>query len=241
MTTTLSGFTLSAPSAPTAAVSTASGSLDQAAVYGYKVTFVTGFGETLPSSAGTQTTTTSGSLLVTIPVGPNANVIARNIYRTIGGGNSYLLLATVHDNVTTQYLDLIADGSLGTAAPTANTAYSRQVVNGTLACTMPRLYSVTTGIVALAGGGQTNATQLAAEYNVIATCATIADSVMLPQLNANLVGMHVVVANDGAASCNVFPAIGQNASAGTNTAVAVAAAARVEFVAVSASAWNKVR
>jgi hypothetical protein len=148
---------------------------------------------------------------------------------------------SINDNVTTSYLDLIADGSLTTAIPTASTAYSRQIVNGTLAAAMPLLYSVTTAITALAGGGQTGAPQLSSEYNFVSVCATTADSVRLPELNSNLIGMRVVVANDGANSCNVFPILGQNASAGTNTAVAVAAAARAEFVAVSATAWSKVR
>ena len=88
--TVLSGFAVSALAAPTVAVGTASGSLDTSAVYGYKVTFVTAFGETDPSAAGSQTTTSTGSLNVTFAVGTDNNVVQRKLYRTVGGGSSYL-------------------------------------------------------------------------------------------------------------------------------------------------------
>jgi hypothetical protein len=68
-------------------------------------------------------------------------------------------------------------------------------------------YSVKDGIVAHAGGTQAAAiadaaSQVPAMNNRIATCATGGDSVVLPAAKP---GMYVTVANDGAASCNVFP------------------------------------
>lgn len=238
-----SGFNVSAPgSGPTAAAGTASGNLTASSVYGYKVTFVTGFGETTPSSAGTVTTSSTGSVnLTAIPVSSDICIIARNVYRTTAGGSTYELLATIHDNVTTTFTDTTSDSGLGAAAPTVNTAYSRQTINGVVKHANPSIFSVENGITAHAGGGQASAYQLTAEYSFVGTVATTADSVRLPQLTSNLIGTHILVANDGANSLNVFPASGQDASAGADTAVAVAAAARAEFVAKSATAWEKTR
>ncbi len=244
MSTTIAGYSVVKPSSgPTAAAGSASGSLDTSAAYEYKVTYITAYGETDGNTTASAVTTTStGSVnLTAIPVSTNGNVIQRKLYRTVGGGAAYLFLVTVDDNSTTTYTDIIADGSLGGAIPTLNSAHSRGIINGVFSFEKPVLSSVTTGITAFAGGGQTSATQLSAEVNIVATVATAADSVKLPELSANLIGMHVVVANNGANSTNVFPFLGQDASAGTNTAVAVAAAARAEFVAVSATAWVKTR
>lgn len=115
-----------APGACTAALAGAgAGNLDNAA-YSYKVTFVNAQGET---EAGTVSNTitvvdnaTNGQIALTaIPTGP-ATVTARKVYRTEGGGSSYLLLTTINDNTTTTYTDNIADGSLGAAAPSTNSA-----------------------------------------------------------------------------------------------------------------------
>lgn len=57
------------------------------------------------------------------------------------------------------------------------------------------------GLTALAGGGQTGATQLINGLNLIATCATNADSVQLPPAIA---GSVVIVVNAGAADATVF-------------------------------------
>jgi hypothetical protein len=57
------------------------------------------------------------------------------------------------------------------------------------------------GIVARAGGGNANATQLNSWLNTVATVATAADSVMLPPGYA---GEEVTVINHGANSCQVF-------------------------------------
>ncbi len=46
------GFEITVPSAPTATPGSASGSLDAVAVYQYKVTYITGFGETSGGSTG---------------------------------------------------------------------------------------------------------------------------------------------------------------------------------------------
>lgn len=90
--------------------------------------------------------------------------------------------------------------------------------------------SVTTGITAKAGGGQATATVLTSTINVIGTCATIGDSVMLPP---SIAGAVVVVANDGAASATVYGQLGTSDTingVATGTGVALAATKRGIYV-----------
>lgn len=61
--------------------------------------------------------------------------------------------------------------------------------------------SVASTLTAHAGGGQSLATQLATDLNIVTTCATLADSVVLPDSRS---GMQVTVTNLGAATCSVF-------------------------------------
>jgi hypothetical protein len=63
--------------------------------------------------------------LSAIPLGPTGTT-ARKVYRTAVNGSSLLLVATIADNTTTTYADLIADGSLGAAPPISNTATLNQ-------------------------------------------------------------------------------------------------------------------
>lgn len=93
------------------------------------------------------------------------------------------------------------------------------------------------GITAHAGGGQTLATQLGAQSNVIATCATSADSVKLPEIVQSpgalspvgaSVGAIIVVANLGAANAQVF-------GGGTDTINGVATATGVTLPAGTSS------
>jgi hypothetical protein len=63
--------------------------------------------------------------LSAIPVGAAA-VTARKVYRTKAGVTPLQLLATLVDNVTTTYLDTLADASLGAAAPVSDTSGLQQ-------------------------------------------------------------------------------------------------------------------
>lgn len=103
--------------------------------YQYAVTFLSQGGETTPSPT-TSVTTTSGNQAVNlsnIPLGPTQTaqpqtatnqVIGRNIYRTLVGGTTLYLLATLQDNSTTTYSDVVADTTLGASpvAPSVNTS-----------------------------------------------------------------------------------------------------------------------
>ena len=115
-----------APTAPTVALISpaAAGNVDNGA-HIYRVTFVTADGETeggtVSSSVTVADKTTNGKVTVSaIPTGGSL-VTSRKLYRTIAGGSTYLLLATIADNTTTSYTDNIADSSLGAGAPTTNT------------------------------------------------------------------------------------------------------------------------
>ncbi len=85
--------------------------------------------------------------------------------------------------------------------------------------------SYASGIVALAGGGQTGATLLKAQFNQVSTVATTGDSVMLPKAVA---GMEIRIASAGVGNLAVYPWLGDTidgnsanssitVNAGTNT------------------------
>ncbi len=237
-----SGVTFSSPVACVIAAGSQPGNLS-AGAYTYKITFVSNYGETGAGVASNSVTAAvnSSMALTAIPIGSSNNVIARKIYRTTAGGANYLLAATISDNVTTTYTDTLADAGLGAAPPAASTADSLQIVNGYISFQRPKLNSTTTGITALAGGGQTGATLLFSEVNILTTVATAGDSVILPLLNSNIIGMTFTVKNSGANSANVFPASGQTINAlGANTALAVASSAVTRFHATTASNWQTI-
>jgi uncharacterized phiE125 gp8 family phage protein len=91
----------------------------------YRVTFVTADGETNGGDISDVVTvadkTVNGQVALTnIPIGGSA-VTSRKLYRTEAGGSTYLLLATIANNVATTYTDNIADAALGAQVPSTNT------------------------------------------------------------------------------------------------------------------------
>lgn len=251
-TVTNSGFTITSPSgAPSLVAGSVTGSLTNGGVYQYAVTFVTNFGETTIGPSSTFTATSIGSInLSSIPVSTNQNVIKRNLYRTVAGGSTFLLIPTgsqpvypvtsaQFDNVTTTYVDIVADGSLGAAAPSVNTASSRQTIGGSILFSNPTQYLITTGITAHSGGGQTLAVPLTTEYNVVATVAGGGDSVLLPAISSGFLGEKITVRNNGANACNVFPFGTQSINAlGASTAFSLATATTVAFIADTGTHWT---
>lgn len=121
-----------APSALTAALAgSGAGNVDNGA-HRYGVTFVTVDGETELGIVSDVVTvadkTVNGKVSLTaIPLGGSA-VTSRKLYRTIAGGSTYLLLATLADNTTLIYTDNIADASLGAQAPTTNSTINPELV-----------------------------------------------------------------------------------------------------------------
>lgn len=93
--------------------------------YLYAVTFETADGETEGGPSSTSLTVALRKVLLTdIAVSPVSRVSSRKIYRTAAGGEQLKYLATLSDNVTTTYLDNIADGDLGDDIPTTANAVS---------------------------------------------------------------------------------------------------------------------
>jgi hypothetical protein len=90
--------------------------------------------------------------LSNLPLG-NSLVLSRKIYRTPAntGGGTLQLVATLADNVTTDFLDTVNDASLGAAALTVGTAQAAQVQLsaiplGAAAVTARRLYRTKAGV-----------------------------------------------------------------------------------------------
>ncbi len=239
-----SGFTINSPSsAPTLTnVSSPPGALDPTAVYQYKMTYVSNFGETTGQAGTAQiTTSTTGRVKLTnIPVSASPHVLGRKIYRTVGGGSKYLHLHTIEDTTTKEWIDGVADDALGDPIPTTNTASSRQTVEGVFRVTSPQLYSVQRGITATPSGTQATAVRLLCEYNFVETIAQNGDAARLLEITPDLIGLRMVVCNDDVRDMSVFPAPGQDIGDGVNTPVTVLAGDRLEVIAVSATEWARV-
>lgn len=94
--------------------------LDASTAYYYSMTFVTARGETnVPNVSCTVTTEGVGGkrkVQITVPVSTDPRVLARRIYRNIGGASQYsmYLLDTINDNTTTTYIDDKTDEQLNT-------------------------------------------------------------------------------------------------------------------------------
>lgn len=113
--------TTGVPTAPTAVLNVAAGNLNGS--YEYAVTFVTASGETLQSPDSVAVTPVNQKAdLSAIPIG-GADVTKRKLYRQKNGTGPYSLVVQINDNTTTTYTDNIADGSVGAAAPTVDTAH----------------------------------------------------------------------------------------------------------------------
>jgi len=126
-----------APTSAPVAVAQA-GSTTAIGSYQYAVTLITQGGETTPSPLASVVTTSGNQSvqLSSIPVSASLpaqpgtatnTVIGRNIYRTLVGGSSLYLLATLTDNTTTVYSDMQPDSMLSSLptpprAPTVNTS-----------------------------------------------------------------------------------------------------------------------
>ncbi len=105
------------------------------------------------------------------------------------------------------------------------------------------LFSLATGIIARAGGGQTNATVLNAAVNVVTTVANAADSVMLPP---SIVGLEITIINHGANSLQVFAQPTETIAASTATAqtasatgIALASGRIATYRAIADGQWKQ--
>ena len=100
-------------------------------------------------------------------------------------------------------------------------------------------HEANTGLTADVGSSQGDGVILST-YNVYSTVGTAGDAATLPAQPDYEVGTLIYVKNDAAVnSMDVFPASGDDAGAGVNTAVAIAASDFAVFLATSLSAWTK--
>jgi hypothetical protein len=125
---TVPGSNTAGVPAPGAASAAAGAAGSPNGAYRYQVTFVNAAGETTGGAEFTFTASSTHVTLSSVPLGPSGTT-SRKIYRTAAAGASGTekLVGTIADNTTTTFDDNIADGSLGAAIPTTNTANVVQV------------------------------------------------------------------------------------------------------------------
>ena len=99
-----------------------------------------------------------------------------------------------------------------------------------------QLTQITAGITANTGSSQGDG-PITSSYNEISVCANAGDAVTLPSAVA---GYKVTIINNGAQACDVFPASSDNAGAGADTAVSLAAGANITYLAYDATNWATV-
>ena len=92
-------------------------------IYSYKVVYVSKYGQLSnagPASVSVTAASHTSIELSRIPVSPDTQVTARQLYRTVGGGSVWLYLDEILDNTSTTYSDIVGDGSLSSdTAPQA--------------------------------------------------------------------------------------------------------------------------
>jgi hypothetical protein len=126
-----------------------------------------------------------------------------------------------------------------------NATTGREIIGSILMYVFPSFFSLNPispvypndqSIIAHAGGGQANATQVKVGINIVTTVATTADSVRLPN---DVLGQTSIVINLGANSVNIFPWPGDSIDNGaTDAAYALAAGSRVFFIGTGRLKWN---
>jgi hypothetical protein len=114
-------YGLTPPDAPTAnLVTVGGGGMLSVGAYAYAMTFVTGFGESDPSSLSASVTVvdpdTTDISLTNLSTSSDSRVVGRNLYRTKADG-TFLYLVTPLDNETVVYTDNTPDASLSEPMP----------------------------------------------------------------------------------------------------------------------------
>jgi len=94
---------------------------------------------------------------------------------------------------------------------------------------------VTAGITAVNPGGQGDGA-LVANINEVSTVGTADDAVTLPSAAA---GLEIRIINNGVNQLEIWPASGDNAGAGANNAVTLAAGSNVTYVAYDSTNWEQ--
>jgi len=151
-----------------------------------------------------------------------------------GGIRDMAYIDVVYDDISADDMSLriMVRPGVGDADPTKEAMRITQVDEAILFS-----YEAAVGLTAHVGSAQGNGV-IKSSINVYSTVANTGDAATLPAVFE--VGTQVMVKNDGANSMDVFPASGDDAGAGTNTAVAVANGVGALFVATVANAtWTQ--
>lgn len=164
----------------------------------------------------------------------NGGVSNRTTYATIKALFATAAQGTTADSALQDVVDDTTPTLGGNlAADSNNITGVGNLAGATAALTGLLTRSVTAGITAHVGSSQGDG-PLTTDINEISTCANAGDAVTLPAAAA---GLTITVINNGANACDVFPASGDNAGAGADTAVSLAAAANITYVAIDATNW----
>ena len=166
--------------------------------YVYVYTSVTRYGETTPS-AESPVVTAVGSVDLQLDVQSTNNIIARRIYRRQALGSVFGFVATLADNITTEYTDILSDIELGPPPPTANMASTVTRLEGWNKFTRPVARSFENAVAS--GGTLDTATRLSSEFVFV----TGNGGVRLPPINSSAIGGIVTVTNVSGNPLNIYP------------------------------------
>jgi hypothetical protein len=236
--TTTAGVYITKPSsAPSVAAGSQIGSMTTTGNYSYKVTFVTGWGETDPSVASSSIVATNGTVvLASIPVSADSNVISKKIYRTATGGATYALVDTIKNEVTT-YTDDLADADRTDAAPTINTAHSLQELKGWVKLSMPSLKVSAT--IAAAGTNAATAAQLVSNASIhFVSGASGTSGVKLPGVPTGFTDYEVVIKNEHATNALIVHPFGGSDTIDGSASYSLAAATTKVFHLTATGTWK---
>ncbi len=95
-------------------------------------------------------------------------------------------------------------------------------------------WGINAGLTADVGSAQGNGV-ITSSYNEYSTVGTTGDAATLPSAAA---GIKVTIMNNGVNSMDVFPASGDNAGGGVDTAVALAAGSNIVYLAIDVTNWE---
>jgi len=106
--------------------------------------------------------------------------------------------------------------------------------NGVLLQWKSNQLTVTADVGSIQGGSP-----ITTSFVVVSVCANAGDAVTLPATFQ--AGTQVKIKNNGAQSCDVFPASGDNLGAGADTQAALASGASITYIAITSNAtWTSI-
>ena len=175
--------------------------------------------------------TSTSQTLVTPDLGTPSALVLTNATGTV---TSLTLVTPALGVVASGDISACTSTSMVLTAPALGTPASGVLDNCTGAPTLTLAKrSVATGLTADVGSVQ-GGNALTKDVNVISTCANVGDATTLP---AAVAGLEITILNNGANATDVFPASGDDAGAGVDAAVSLAAAANITYLCLDGTTW----